>query len=129
MRKNNDKRNGSALVEFAMITAMLLLPLLIGVWDASRLIDMNQVLTRAAREGVVLASRGDDPVTHVVDYVRSAGLAPERLTVAVQHGQDVPSFGQEVAVSLSYSISENIVFPWDILMNDGLTVVAYAKME
>lgn len=129
MRKNTQNKNGSTIVEFALLISLLLLPLLAGIWDASKLIDMNQVLTRAAREGVVMASRGDDPISNVISYVESAGYVADNLTVSVQVGADDPDFGQEVAVTLSYNFAESTVYPWDNLLPGGLSAVAYAKME
>jgi hypothetical protein len=129
MRKNDQTKNGSAVIEFALLMSMLLIPLLAGVWDAARLIDMNQVLTRAAREGVVLASRGDDPVTRVLDYVRAEGLTTDNLTVTVEHGVEEPGFGQEVSIALSYNFTDSTVYPWERLLPNGMGVVAYAKME
>ena len=113
MRKNNQTKNGSVAAEFALLISLLLVPLLAGIWDAFRLIDMNQVLTRAAREGVVMASRGDDPVARVLDYIRTEGLVTDNLTVTVQHGPEEPGFGQEVSVSLSYSFAEGTVYSWN----------------
>ncbi|MBG0790010.1 MAG: pilus assembly protein [Desulfovibrionaceae bacterium] len=129
MKKNDHTRNGSVIVEFALLMAVLLVPLLAGIWDTARLIDMNQVLTRAAREGVVLASRGDDPAPRVLDYVRSEGLSSDNLTVTVQHGPEEPGYGQEVSVTLSYDFTDGMVYPWNGLLPGGLSASAYAKME
>lgn len=129
MRKNSQNKNGSAVIEFALLMSLLLIPLLAGVWDASKLIDMNQVLTRAAREGVVLASRGDDPITNVISYIEDAGYAADNLTVTVEHGLVDPDFGQEVSITLSYNFAESTVYPWDNLLPGGLNVAAHAKME
>lgn len=129
MRKNAQNKNGSAVIEFALLMSLLLVPLLAGVWDASKLIDMNQVLTRAAREGVVLASRGDDPISSVLSYVESAGYVTANLTVTVDHGPVDPDFGQEVSVTLNYDFVDSTVYPWDNLLPNGMTTAAYAKME
>lgn len=129
MRKNNHTKNGSTVVEFALLMSALLVPLLLGTWDVVRLIDMNQVLTRAAREGVVMASRGDDPTSRVLDYVLAEGFSVDNLNVTVEHGPEEPGFGQEVSVSLSYTLADSTVYSWQTLLPDGLNVVAYAKME
>ena len=131
MRKNdkNIKKQGSVVVEFAVLIAFLLVPLVIGAWDAAQLIDINQVLTRAAREGVVLASRGDDPVAPVQTYIQSAGLDVANLTMTVSVGADDPSMGQAVAISLSYDVADRTVYPWQQVLPQGINTVAYAKME
>lgn len=129
MRKDNTQRQGIAIVEFALIMAILMVPLLAGVWDVSKFIDINQILTRAAREGVVTASRGDDPTSRVQDYVQSAGLIPANLIITVEHGADDPHLGQEVSVRLAYDFTGYTIFPWEDIIPQGITTTAYAKME
>lgn len=128
MRKT-ESRQGIALFEFAMITALLLVPLLAGVWDISRFIDINQIMTRAAREAVVTASRGDDPTSTIKDYVDSAGLNPEHLNITIEYGPKEQTLGQEVAVKLAYTFTGYTIFPWEDFMPNGITTSAYAKME
>nr|WP_321255544.1 TadE/TadG family type IV pilus assembly protein [uncultured Pseudodesulfovibrio sp.] len=129
MRKNDTKKQGAMALEFALLMSLLLIPLITGMWDASQLIDMNQILTRAAREGVVMASRGDDPVAQVQAFVESAGLESNNLVVEIELGQDDPELGQEIAVRLNYNLSGSTVLPWEELMPDGISIVAYAKVE
>jgi Flp pilus assembly protein TadG len=129
MRKNTDSKRGSAVIEFALLMSLLLVPLLAGIWDAAKMIDMNQILTRAAREGVILASRGDDPAETVLAYVAAEGLSTDNLTVSVELGPDDRELGQEVSVSLNYNFADSTVYPWENLMPGGMTTVARAKME
>lgn len=129
MHRNDDTRRGSAVMEFALLTALLLAPLLAGIWDAARMIDMNQVLTRAAREGVILASRGNDPTQAVLSFVAAEGLSTEDLIVSVAVGPEDRELGREVSVSLSYNVADGTVYPWGRLIPEGLTAVARAKME
>ena len=129
MRKNNDTRRGSAVIEFALLMSLLLVPLLAGIWDAAKMIDMNQILTRAAREGVIMASRGDDPAETVLAYVTAEGLSTDHLTVSTELGPDDRELGQEVSVSLTYNFADSTVYPWENLMPGGMTTVARAKME
>jgi Flp pilus assembly protein TadG len=51
-------RRGSAAVEFAVI-ALFLVPLLMGVWEVGRMVEVQQLLTNAAREGGRAAATGD----------------------------------------------------------------------
>jgi len=129
MRTSDTSKQGTVVMEFALLISLLLVPLLAGIWDVSKMIDMNQILTRAAREGVVLASRGNDAVAPVKAYVASAGLATENLSVTVQFGPENAEFGQEVIVTLNYQFADSTVYPWDELLPEGLNSVAYAMME
>ena len=126
---NRDNRQGIAIMEFAITMALLLVPIMAGVWDISNFIDINHVLTRAAREGVIMASRGDDPTERVKSYAESAGLTPEDITVTVTLGEDQPGMGQEVEVLLHYDFSGCTILPWDNFIPNGITTAAYAKME
>lgn len=51
-------RAGVATVEAAVVLAVLLVPVIIGVWEVGRLVYANQVVTNAAREGARLAAQG-----------------------------------------------------------------------
>lgn len=129
MRRQDTSRQGSLLIEFAILLPLVLIPILAGIWDISTFIDINQVLTRAAREGVVMASRGSDPISPVQQYIESAGLSPENLTVTIAEQEEAPGFGQEVCITLNYSLAGSTVFPWAELLPDGVSSIAYAKME
>lgn len=129
MISRDRKRRGSATIEFALVIPLILVPLFAGVWDISKFIDINQILTRAAREGVVTASRGDDPTERILSYIESSGLIPTNLTVTVEHGAEQPVLGQEVGVILAYDFAGYTIFPWEEFMPGGLSTAAYAKME
>ena len=47
-----------AAAEFAVIFPAILFPLLVGVWEVGRLIQVQQVVSNAAREGARLAAQG-----------------------------------------------------------------------
>lgn len=127
--RNEQSRRGIAIAEFAMIMTFILVPMMAGVWDIARFVDINQILTRAAREGVVQASRNQDPSQSVKDYIQAAGLDPTKLTVTVQEGNAQPGLGQEVSVHLEYLFADDTIFPWEDFMPGGITSVAFAKME
>jgi len=57
-RKRLPARSGAAAVEFAFMTTAVLVPLLFGVWEVGRMIQVKQVLTNATREGARLAAQG-----------------------------------------------------------------------
>jgi Flp pilus assembly protein TadG len=71
---SNSFRHGSAAVEFAVILP-LLLTLLIGVWEIGRFIQLQQIMSNAARDGARLASQGVIMNTNgsITDITTSAG--------------------------------------------------------
>lgn len=56
-RPQSHRRIGIAAVEFAFVLP-LLFTLMIGTWEAGRVIQMQQILVNAAREGARLAAQG-----------------------------------------------------------------------
>jgi Flp pilus assembly protein TadG len=52
------RRRGVASVEAAVVLAVLLLPLLLGIWEIGRLVHAQQVVANSAREGARLAAQG-----------------------------------------------------------------------
>ena len=77
-----DRRRGVVAVEAAVVLPVLII-LMFGVWEVGRLIQVNQIVVNAAREGARLAAGGyvdGTPVTSamvtqaVQDYLASAGL-------------------------------------------------------
>jgi Flp pilus assembly protein TadG len=79
-------RRGAAAVELAMLSP-LLVALLLGVWEVGRLIQVNQILSNAAREGGRQASTGllsnSQVQTVVLQYLQRAGLPTANATVTV----------------------------------------------
>ena len=79
-------RRGAAAVEFALLSP-LLVALLLGVWEVGRLIQVNQILSNAAREGGRQASTGllsnSQVQTVVLQYLQRAGLPTANATVTV----------------------------------------------
>jgi TadE-like protein len=57
-RTASSRRAGVATVEAAVVLALLLVPVIIGVWEVGRLVYAHQVVTNAAREGARLAAQG-----------------------------------------------------------------------
>jgi len=47
-----------AAVELALVTLFFVLPVLIGVWEVGRMIEVQQVLANSARDGARLAAQG-----------------------------------------------------------------------
>ena len=65
----------------------ILVALLVGVWEMGRLIQVQQVLSNAAREGAREAASSDLTVAQVkqvvIAYIQSAGLPTSNVQVTV----------------------------------------------
>jgi Flp pilus assembly protein TadG len=98
-------RRGVAALELAIVFLFLLIPLLFGVWEVGRLIQVQQIVSNSAREGARLAAQGytiningaptqimtstGSPNVHdfVYDYLIAAGftnLSSSDVTVTFQ---------------------------------------------
>ncbi len=82
LQHSPDQRRGAVAVEAALILPFLLI-MMLGTWEVGRLIQVNQIMINAAREGARLAAGGyvdGAPVTStmvqqsVKDYMTASGL-------------------------------------------------------
>jgi Flp pilus assembly protein TadG len=80
-------RRGSAAVEFAVV-ALFLVPLLIGVWEVGRLVEVEQLMANAAREGGRQASTGN---------VNTAGVQNTVVSYLTRNG--IPCAASNVTVT------------------------------
>jgi Flp pilus assembly protein TadG len=64
----SSRRRGIAAVELAVLLPFVLL-LLVGVWEVGRLVEVQQLLTNAVREGGRQASTGHKTIDQVKDDV------------------------------------------------------------
>jgi Flp pilus assembly protein TadG len=51
-------RRGVAAVELAFVTLVFVVPMLIGIWEVGRLVQVQQIVSNSAREGARVASQG-----------------------------------------------------------------------
>ena len=58
MRPSCRRRQGVAAVELAVVFGAVIVPLLLGLWELGRLIEVKQVVSASAREGARLAAQG-----------------------------------------------------------------------
>jgi Flp pilus assembly protein TadG len=81
-RRKRNVRGGVVAVEAAVVLPVMII-LMFGVWEVGRLVQVNQIVINAAREGARLAAGGyvnSTPVTSAMvtqavrDYLSSAGL-------------------------------------------------------
>jgi len=52
------ERSASAAVELAFVVLFFFIPVLFGVWESGRLIEVQQIVSASAREGARLAAQG-----------------------------------------------------------------------
>jgi Flp pilus assembly protein TadG len=81
-------RRGVAAVELAMLLPLILI-LLFGLWEVGRAIDVQQIMSNAAREGGRQASTGqlsNSQVEQVViNYLQDAGFPATNAVVTVEN--------------------------------------------
>ncbi|MDB5310602.1 MAG: TadE-like protein [Gemmataceae bacterium] len=58
-RRQYRPRHGVASVELAVVFLFFLIPLMIAVWEVGRLVQVQQIVSNAAREGARLAAQGN----------------------------------------------------------------------
>jgi len=75
-------RSGVAAVEFALVFSLVMLPTLIGTLEVGRLVQVQQIVSDAAREGARLAAQGQtlDSAGNRVQIMASTGSANVKST-------------------------------------------------
>jgi|GEM_PF-2939232 len=106
MRRNRSNIFGGVSVEFIMITAFVLVPILAGLYDLGRLVRTDLVLNRAAREGAISLMRYHDHVSSVNEYLTASGLDPTRATISLSGGS-----GADNVLSISYVVPDLPLIP------------------
>lgn len=95
------RRRGAVAVELAITLGFVITPMLVGIWEIGCLLDAQQTLVQAAREGGRQASTGlmtNDQVKQVVlSYLSDAGVNTANVVVTVTNtgsGADAASAAQ-----------------------------------
>jgi len=57
-RLNQSSRRAAASVELAFVVLFVFIPVLFGIWEAGRVIHVQQIVSNSAREGARLAAQG-----------------------------------------------------------------------
>jgi hypothetical protein len=127
MRKSN--RRGAAVVEFAVVAPIFFM-LVFGMIEYGRLVQVQQVLTNASREGARVASTAGtsqtEATTWVNNYLQSAGINPADVFVRVVPSP--PKDGEPITVELKVPFSKVAWFPPFMVKND-LTALTTFKRE
>jgi len=81
------RRRGAVAVELALTLSLVIVPMLLGIWEIGCLLNAQQTLVEAIREGGRQASTGlmtDAQVQQVVlQYLSSAGVNTTNVAVTV----------------------------------------------
>lgn len=101
LRRSPTRRRGVAAVELAFVTMLFIVPMLIGVWEIGRLIQVQQIVSNSAREGARLAGQA---------YTVNATGSP--LQIKINTG--TPSVKSQV---------------YQYLVGAGLTNLSYSDVE
>ncbi len=73
-------RGGAASVEFAVCMIWVLFPLMVGLWEAGRAVQVQQMVSTAAREGARLAAQGRTVTSAGVQTDIKAAILPASNT-------------------------------------------------
>lgn len=100
LRSRLRERRGTAAVEFALVL-LVLVPMLLGIWEVGRYVNVQQVLCNAAREGARQASTGQRTTAQVqqtvLTYLQRGGLS--NLTALASDASDLQT-GKKVFVDV-----------------------------
>ncbi len=122
-------RRGQSLVEFALVTVMLLL-LVVGIVELGRVWNLYQILANAAREGARLASLPTGFTSaaavnaRVQGYLATGNVNPAKATITIGGSGVDGGTGTQVSVTVSYPYSFLYVGPIIRLLNSGATAGA-----
>ena len=132
-RKPLSHRSGAALVEFALIFPLILI-LMVGIWEVGRMIEVQQAVSNAAREGGRQASTGQRTAgqvqTAVLNYLSNTGISTAGTTVTVTNitspGLGDPTSANQlhrlrVAVAVPFSNVRWIAMDWFVAAGSNIT--------
>ena len=77
---NPRARGGAATVEFCVVLIFMLFPLLVGLWDIGRAVEVQQMVSTAAREGARLAAQGRTTTSSGLQTDIKAAIPPASNT-------------------------------------------------
>ncbi len=134
-RARDCARSGTVAVEAAFVLTILMI-LLLGAWEGSRMIEVQQILSNAAREGARQAASGQltasQVKTVVTNYLQDAGLPTTNVTVTVQ---DLTNPALDPTTATEYdNLSVSLTIPFKdvrwtsavLTTNAGTTLTAQA---
>jgi Flp pilus assembly protein TadG len=112
VRRSPARRRANATVEFAVVLAFVLIPLLIGTWELCRVAEYQQLASNAAREGARRASSGQINTSQAAqvafDYLRRANIPVANAKVLIEN----VTSGQSIQYSSTSSVDSGV--DWDL---------------
>jgi Flp pilus assembly protein TadG len=127
-----DRRRAAAAVEMAMVLPPILI-LLLGIWEVGRMVEIQQILANAAREGARQASTGqltNQQVEQVVvQYLNAAGVPTTHVNVTGSGGPQMvtdltnPSFDVSNAAYLD-QIQVTVQIPFNDVRFSVLSLIS-----
>ena len=117
---------GSISVELALLLTFVLLPVLVGLIDFGQLLHAQNVMTRAAREGAIAASRNMDVEDTVNRYVQNAGYEVSRTRIDMAGSRES---SEPVTVTITYDTSAMVIIPWADINRNMSRVVTSATTQ
>lgn len=107
-RRRKRGRKGAAVVEFAVVSPVLIL-LLLGIFESGRMVMVQQSLTTAAREGaraaIVEGTSTSAAIAVVESFLAGAGVSRSTVTVTPNSTASV-AHGQPITVSVSVPFAQ-----------------------
>ena len=101
-------RRGAAVVEFAVVSPVLIL-LLLGMIECGRMIMVQQALTTAVREGartaIVEGTSATTAIDAVTSFLAATGITGARVAVVPSNTGAIPH-GEPVTVSVQVPFTE-----------------------
>ena len=136
-RGRPDPRRGVAAVEFAVVLAAILMPLMIGTWEMGRAIQVQQIVANAAREGARLAAQGrtvnqtgiPTQITKEIDPASNPTNLPNVRAVVFQSlvGAGLKNLvWSDVTVVTTYTPDKQ---PWEASKNEAFTVYVVDQLQ
>lgn len=129
MQRKRSRENGSATLEFALAASLVLTPLLLGMVDFSRYLNVDHVISRAAHEGAFLAAKGSDPSSVVRTCVSQAGLDSGKVSVGLSPALGTSVRGDAMKVTVTYNLSGYALAAWGTLFPQSVRATATARHE
>ncbi len=141
IRHVSARRRGAAIVELAVLLPTIFIPLMLGIWEMGRVVEIQQILDNAVRDGARQASSGQNTNSQVsqavLQYLSNAGVATTdaannpNVTVTVTNltsGKDAASADQldHFTVSLTLPYANVRWSPVNYFLSPGSSLQATA---
>jgi hypothetical protein len=124
-----ERESGTALLEFVLMALFILGPLTAMVIDFGQILNVHNIIIRAAEEGAMAAGNAKAPEPFVSSAVSSARLDAAKATTTVSSGAVDGIQGSPVSVTVTYNLSGLCIFPWPDFIMSLTSVTATATVR